>query len=67
MKTQFKNRQAIHIEDKGYGMVIGWVGYPTPNLVRVQFKSGKEKGFTGEVVDYNPEKLARLNTIEPLL
>lgn len=56
----------IHIDGLGYGKVVGWVGNP-PDRVRVQFKDGKEKGFTGEVRDYNPDKLRELNTVKPLM
>lgn len=57
----------IYIEGMGYAKVIGMVGYPVPTQVRLQFKDGKESGFTGRVVDYDPIILRELNTVKPLI
>lgn len=62
MKTaKFQNRQLIYVEGKGYGKVTGYVGYSSPlTTVRVQFNSG-------EIIDYDQDKLCKLNTCETLI
>jgi len=49
--NNFKHGQIIHVLECGKGTIIGFVGYPSPSSVRVQFDNGN-------VRDFHPIKLA---------
>jgi hypothetical protein len=55
-KETFRSGDRVTTNDdrNGRGTVTGWVGYPTPKLVRVQF----DDGYVG---DYRPAFLTKIN------